>query len=172
MPARALIESVAAPYRTGRVRLEIEVAAPLAGGKGPPAGTVPDLPSSPEIVHGLGNLIENAFEFARTAVRVTIGHGREGLAVRIADDGPGFDPGLVGRLGEPYLSGGPQGRATGREGKDVHMGLGVFIAQRLLEESGATLGFANRAEGGAVVTVAWQPAALERLLARRNGSGE
>jgi two-component system, sensor histidine kinase RegB len=172
MPAKALIESVATPYQTGRAQLLIEVVAPAAG-KGP-ATTVPTplLPSRPEIVHGLGNLIENAFEFARSTVRVTIGYGRSGLTVSIADDGPGFDPGLVGRLGEPYLSGGPQGRAGGRDGKDVHMGLGVFIAQRLLEESGAALAFANRPEGGAEVTVAWQPAALDRLLAPRDGSEE
>jgi two-component system sensor histidine kinase RegB len=165
MPAKALVESVAAPYRTGRARLTIEVQ-PAA--TGPSDG--PLLPSTPEIVHGLGNLIENAFEFARTNVRVSI-RAEDGLSIAVCDDGRGFDPGLVGRLGEPYLSGGAQGRAGGRDGKDVHMGLGVFVAQTLLEQSGATLGFRNRAEGGAEVTVAWSPAALQQLLAGHEGSG-
>ena len=65
----------------------------------------------------------------------------------------------MGRLGEPYLSGGPQGR----EGKDVHMGLGVFIAQTLLGQSGASVLLRNAPHGGAVVTVSWSKAALHRL---------
>ncbi|MBX6320699.1 MAG: ActS/PrrB/RegB family redox-sensitive histidine kinase [Rhodospirillaceae bacterium] len=172
MPAEALIESVAAPYRTGRAQLVVQVEEAAGPGRPGAAESVPLLPSRPEIVHGLGNLIENAFEFAHTTVRVAIAQGRDGLSVRIADDGPGFDPGLVGRLGEPYLFAGSQGRRVEREGKDVHMGLGVFIAQRLLEQTGASLAFANRPEGGAEVTVVWSAAALARLLAPREENGE
>jgi two-component system sensor histidine kinase RegB len=35
------------------------------------------------------------------------------------------------------------------------MGLGIFIAVTLLERSGATLEFGNRAEGGATVRIRW-----------------
>jgi two-component system sensor histidine kinase RegB len=157
MPAKALIESVAEPFHTGRVRLAVEVE---------PAARAAQLPPRPDIVHGLGNLIENAFEFARTTVRVAIRSGGEDLVIDIADDGAGFDPGLIGRLGEPYLSGGPQGR----EGKDVHMGLGVFIAQTLLGQSGASVLFRNMAHGGAAVTVSWSRTALQSLY-QDSGSG-
>src|SRR5690606_11950857 len=157
MPAKALIESVAEPYRTGRIRLTVE-AEPGAQGV--------LLPPRPDIVHGLGNLIENAFEFARTSVRVAIRSAGGDLVIEIADDGAGFDPGLIARLGEPYLSGGPQGR----QGKDVHMGLGVFIAQTLLGQSGAALLFRNAPEGGATVTVSWSKAALSSL--GRDGGSE
>jgi two-component system sensor histidine kinase RegB len=159
MPARALIESVAGPWRTGMVHLAVAAE---------PGGAAAPLPATPEIVHGLGNLIENAFEFARTTVRVKLRQDAGALVVEIADDGPGFDPGLIARLGEPYLSGGAQGR----EGKEVHMGLGVFIAQTLLEQSGAALRFANAAEGGAAVTVSWSASALQGLLARHEGGSE
>jgi two-component system sensor histidine kinase RegB len=169
MPAKALVESVAEPYRIAGIGLAVAFAPGAEAGADAEPGGGPLLPSSPEIVHGLGNLVENAFEFARSTVRVTVTplHGR--LTVSIADDGPGIDPGLVGRLGEPYLSGGAQGRA-GKSG--VHMGLGVFIAQTLLEQSGATLAFRNRLQGGAEAIVSWDAAALERLLRQHDGSGQ
>jgi two-component system, sensor histidine kinase RegB len=59
----------------------------------------------------------------------------------------------LGRLGEPYLS--------TRAGASNHMGLGIFIAQSLLERSGADLIFDNLVEGGAHVVISWKRANLE-----------
>ena len=42
-----------------------------------------------------------------------------------------------------------------------HMGLGIFIAQSLLERTGAHLTFDNLAEGGAHVVISWNRANLE-----------
>jgi two-component system sensor histidine kinase RegB len=49
------------------------------------------------------------------------------------------------------------------------MGLGFFIANRLLERSGATVTLANRAapEHGAQVRVTWPRQALEAAASRR-----
>ena len=41
------------------------------------------------------------------------------------------------------------------------MGLGIFIAQTLLERTGAELSFSNRREGGAVVEIQWPRDMLE-----------
>jgi two-component system sensor histidine kinase RegB len=41
------------------------------------------------------------------------------------------------------------------------MGLGIFIAQSLLERSGADLTFDNLVEGGAHVVISWNRANLE-----------
>ena len=41
------------------------------------------------------------------------------------------------------------------------MGLGIFIAQSLLERSGAELAFDNLPEGGAHVAISWNRANLE-----------
>ena len=41
------------------------------------------------------------------------------------------------------------------------MGLGIFIAQSLLERSGAELTFDNLVEGGAHVVISWKRANLE-----------
>jgi len=60
------------------------------------------------------------------------------FACAVADDGPGFPAHLLGRLGEPYLS--------TRAGASNHMGLGIFIAQSLLERTGARVSFARRKE--------------------------
>jgi two-component system sensor histidine kinase RegB len=43
------------------------------------------------------------------------------------------------------------------------MGLGIFIAQSLLERSGARLVFDNLAEGGAHVAISWNRANLETV---------
>lgn len=161
LPISALVDAAATPHRTDRVRLVIDVAPAEADGEDGQGGGAldgtPVVPHSPEIVHGLGNLIQNATEFAASEVRIVIRWDEEHITVRILDDGPGFDPGLLDRLGEPYLSGGVEDR----DGKAIHMGLGVFIAQTLLERTGATLHFGNRAEGGAEVRVVWKRATLE-----------
>jgi two-component system, sensor histidine kinase RegB len=154
MPLAALIETAAAPYRVERVRLIID-AGPEADSPSRPA---PQAPHSPELVHGLGNLLQNAIEFAHSEVRVTVRWSDRRISLKIRDDGPGFAPGLLDHLGEPYLSGGEN---QGRIGTGEPMGLGVFIAQTLLGRTGAQLSFGNGQDGGAEVTIAWSRAALE-----------
>lgn len=153
MPLAALVETAAAPYRANRIRLVID-SQPEADtdGAGKPD---PQAPHSPELLHGLGNLLQNAIEFARAEVRVIVRWNDRHVRLVIRDDGPGFDPGLLDHLGEPYLSGGPQGR-TGES-----MGLGVFIAQILLGRTGARLSFGNGQNGGGEVTIVWNRTTLE-----------
>ncbi|HEV2300812.1 MAG TPA: ATP-binding protein, partial [Stellaceae bacterium] len=124
----ALVEAAGAIHpeqrRDPRVRL-------IFAATGDPAEAEPVVPRSPEIVHGLNNLIQNALQFARREVSVTTHWDVAAVSVEIADDGPGFAQSLINRLGEPYLS--------TRAGGSGHMGLGIFIAQSLLERSGARL---------------------------------
>jgi two-component system sensor histidine kinase RegB len=145
LPLDALVDAAAAPYRARGVGFRVELQPPA------PGTATPALPARPELLHGLGTLIENATQFARREVRVAIRWDATQMSIAILDDGPGFDPMMVDRLGEPYLSTGSQGR----QGDGEHMGLGVFIAQNLLERTGASLHFGNRPSGGAEVTVTW-----------------
>ena len=140
LPVAALIETAAAPYRRPEIRFRIET-----------QGDLPDLPASPELSHGLGTLLQNAFEFARHEVVARLAADERELKVTISDDGPGFDPALLGQLGEPYVSRGNDGR----DGQGEHMGLGVFIAVTLLGRTGALLHFGNRPAGGGEVVVSW-----------------
>lgn len=139
------IESAAAPYRRDPVALVLE-AADTDGT--PPSGEEPDLPYSPELMHGLGNILQNAIQFARETVEVRLHWDSETVLVEIQDDGPGYPPALLDSLGEPYLS--------GRTQRDGHMGLGIFIAKTLLGRTGASVEFGNAGEGGgARVTLRW-----------------
>jgi two-component system sensor histidine kinase RegB len=146
LPISALVEMAAAPYRNQGVRLILAIA-------GEPAGEEPLVRRSPEIMHGLNNLVQNAIQFAGREISITIFWDAATVTVEIDDDGPGFPLHLLGRLGEPYLS--------TRAGVTDHMGLGIFIAQSLLERSGARLVFDNLAEGGAHIAISWNRANLE-----------
>jgi two-component system, sensor histidine kinase RegB len=144
----ALVEAAGAPYRDRGIRLIFAAA-------GSPEDDEPQVRRSPEIIHGLNNLIQNAVQFARREVTVTTFWDRHRVAVEITDDGPGFMLHLLNRLGEPYLS--------SRSGAENHMGLGIFIAQSLLERSGARLTFENLDEGGAHVAISWNRPNLEAV---------
>lgn len=117
------------------------------------AGTEPQIRSAPEIIHGLGNLVQNAIQFATGTVSVTTGWTESEVRIDIADDGPGFSQTVLDRIGEPYIS--------SRRTRAGHMGLGIFIAQTLLERTGARLIFRNRRSGGAIVTAIWPRADIE-----------
>ena len=112
----------------------------------------PSVRRSPELVHGLGNIIQNAVQFARTGVVIETRWTESAIKIAVLDDGPGFPPAMLDRLGEPYMS--------SRRGGE-HMGLGVFIAQTLLGQTGAQIRFANRRVRGAQVDVTWNRSILE-----------
>jgi two-component system, sensor histidine kinase RegB len=113
----------------------------------------PRIRSAPEIIHGIGSLAQNAMQFAKSRVTVSTGWSDSQVRVTIVDDGPGFPPFVLDRIGEPYIS--------LRMMQEDHMGLGIFIAQTLLARTGAQLSFGNRQEGGAVVEIHWPRAAIE-----------
>jgi two-component system sensor histidine kinase RegB len=162
LPISALVEAAGTPYRAGGVRVIYATT--------DSTGEEPLVARSPEIMHGLGNLIQNAIQFAHREVTATIAWDRETVTVEIVDDGPGFAPHLLPRLGQPYLSsrnppfGAKSSGGRGGEAQHIgahHMGLGIFIAQTLLERTGARLDFANLPEGGAHIVLRWARAALE-----------
>ncbi|WP_295047556.1 ActS/PrrB/RegB family redox-sensitive histidine kinase [uncultured Paracoccus sp.] len=147
--------------RSAPLRTVLEDAAEPHAGRGPVVTINADGPQirrDPAVIHALRNLIQNAVDFAASRVTIDAQSGDGWLAVTIRDDGPGYSPALLARIGDPYLTskrGGPQ-----RDGYDG-MGLGLFIAKTLLERSGARLDFDNGGPG-AIVTVRWP---LDRIAA-------
>ena len=97
-------------------------------------------------------------QFAARDVTISAAWDERRVVISIVDDGPGFPPDLLSRLGEPYLT--TRWREKGEDGRAPEsaggLGLGVFIAKTLLERTGATLRFFNaRANGNASVEISW-----------------
>ncbi|MFQ5563271.1 MAG: ActS/PrrB/RegB family redox-sensitive histidine kinase [Parvularculaceae bacterium] len=133
------------------------------------AGQPPFVQRRPEIIYGLRNFIENAMAFALSEIRVVASVSENQLKVSVIDDGPGFSPEVLTRLGEPYITSRTHARtASGRKGG---MGLGFFIAKTLLERTGAEVVFDNRREPDGAVLGAWISASwpLEALMAEPAG---
>ena len=154
LPLSALIEEVVAPHRNFGVSINIDV---------PPAAPVGV--RNPAILYGLGNLLENAVDFAQERVEVTADWTGEDIAVVISDDGPGFAPEILDRIGEPYVRSSKRRRMNAGS-ETTGLGLGFFIAKTLLERTGATLDFQNRVfpDRGAVVKIRWGRSDFERPL--------
>lgn len=153
-----LVEDVVEPQRNFGVELLIDNAGETAE---------PICRRNPGILYGLGNLVENAIDFAKGHVRIETRWTKMEVRITIEDDGPGFQPDVLARLGEPYISTkGPDRRAKSDEGG---LGLGLFIAKTLLERSGATVAMANAAPPatGARIVVIWPRFLFER---GKNGS--
>jgi two-component system, sensor histidine kinase RegB len=157
MPLTALIEEVVAPHRNFGVAIAVNT----PGDRGrEPVGA-----RNPAILYGLGNLLENAVDFAANQVAVDVHWDELTVDVTITDDGPGFAPEIVGRIGEPYVtSRHHQPDDTSEE--STGLGLGFFIAKTLLERSGATLSFQNRPapDRGAIVRLSWSRSDFARPL--------
>ncbi len=159
LPISALVQASADRHLDERVELYLDAAPAHADDASAPVPE-PVFVRRPEIVHGIGNLIQNAVQFAASRVDVRVRWDGTFITVEIADDGPGFPAGLLERLGEPYIS-----MRTDSRG---HMGLGIFIARTLLQRSGAALGFENDPRGGARVKVVWRSDSADVIDEGRN----
>jgi len=146
MKLSTLIEETVAPHRDFGVDIKVRIAIAASA---EPVGT-----RNPAILYGVGNILENAVDFARNAVEVNAWWNNETVEIIVSDVGPGFAPDILKRIGQPYLSrrrGGDDAQQSGG------LGLGVFIARTLLERTGAKVSFTNRTfpDHGAVVQIVW-----------------
>jgi nitrogen fixation/metabolism regulation signal transduction histidine kinase len=98
----------------------------------------------------LHNLLKNALEAIRDTegaeIRVTTrNESRAGLhqiVLSVTDNGPGFSPGIMDNLFEPYVSTKPKGS-----------GLGLAIVKKIVEEHAGTISAENPESGGAQVVI-------------------
>ena len=158
VPLSALIEDAVAPHRHFGVALGVTLP--------PDRSDEPVGARNPAIRYGLGNLIENAVDFANKRVEILAQWTTEEVRITISDDGPGFAPEVLDRLGAPYVTHrrpGPREPDSDDDGA-FGLGLGFFIAKTLLERSGATLSLKNHMPPmhGATVTVVWNRKDFER----------
>jgi len=157
-PLTALIEEVVEPHRNFGIGIDVTV--PQIRDHEPMGAR------NPAILYGLGNLLENAVDFARERVVVGAQWSDETIEVTISDDGPGVAPEIMARIGEPYVTS-RKHKSNESDESAAGLGLGFFIAKTLLERSGATLNFENRSfpERGAIITLRWSRGDFERPMA-------
>lgn len=133
----------------------------------------PNVLRRPEVIHGLRNLIQNAVDYARSTVWVEAEWTDVRILIRIIDDGEGFPPQVIGRIGDPFVRQRRLDQDQAQRPQYEGMGLGLFIAKTLLERTGAELTFANATDpfltpeerperSGAVVEAIWP---ISRLVA-------
>jgi two-component system sensor histidine kinase RegB len=151
-----LVEEVVEPQRA--VGFDVRVS---AHGEGPePMGR-----RNPGVVYGLSNILDNATDFAESQVTVEASWTPHAVVIEIRDDGPGYAPDILLRVGEPYVttrSAAERTEADNDEGGGL--GLGLFIAKTLIERSGAELTLTNAAPPatGAVARIVWPRHAFEQ----------
>ena len=146
---REAMEEAAAPLRGLGAEVQV-ILEPT-----PDAPDTPVLQRRAEVIYALGNFVENAVDFARARVTITGAWTEDHLKITVIDDGPGFPPDILAKLGEPYV--------TTRRAEPGHggLGLGVFIAITLVERIGGVIKLDNAPAAGARVTMSLPRAGLE-----------
>jgi two-component system sensor histidine kinase RegB len=120
---------------------------------------------NPGLSHGLGNIIENAVDFAKSQVDIDVRWSDRRVQITVSDDGPGFPPEKLPRIGDPVLASSRDHNDRQRGDADKGLGLGLFIAKTLIERTGGQLHFANNPHRkGAVVSLSWSRSDVDQLL--------
>ena len=163
LPLGALLDDIAQEYRGGEVAIAVDVTSASEN------SAEPKVWRAPALLHGLANLIANAADFAQSNVRVRAEWDSKVLRVSVEDDGPGFAPDIMERIGEPYVTSRPGTYAPGETELEPAtafagqqgMGLGFFIAKTLIEQTRGSLRAMNLDNGGARVTARWPRGAID-----------
>ncbi|MBE9476623.1 MAG: ActS/PrrB/RegB family redox-sensitive histidine kinase [Proteobacteria bacterium] len=183
-PVTAIVREAAEPHENrgkeliflvnGKVETQVEKDTPF-------------VPRHPEIIHGLRNLVQNAVDFSSAIVLIDVTWDETSVRIMVGDDGAGYPPDLLDRIGDPFISKRKKQLHTDQTSAAYQgMGLGLFIAKTLLERSGAELTFANAASDltrisqrfdsldprlrGAIVDVRWNRADFEQNLEAVRGA--
>jgi two-component system sensor histidine kinase RegB len=141
LPLSKIIERAADPHKLPHISFFIQKEAP---------DPEPHFYVTPDLIHGLGNILQNAFQFASTKVRVTLRWNKDQIEAIIQDDGKGYPPAILPRMGEPQSA---DHKAESRKGEYKGMGLGVYIARTLLSQRQAKVHFYN--DEGACCLIQW-----------------
>lgn len=99
------------------------------------------------------NLLSNALEHGNpeTPVTVAVKGRRKEVAIAIHNDGVPIAPGMLGRIFDPMKR--RQGRDGRRPDTTPHLGLGLYIAERIVSAHGGTIDVVSAASEGTTFTV-------------------
>lgn len=132
-----ILDDIIAIHRMADVNIEV-VETPMDN------SDMPILHSNPAFLYALGNLINNAADFAQQKVVIELKWSSKFVIIHIADDGQGFSDEILSKLGEPFISTRGFVDKTQKIDKHYGMGLGFFIAKTVLERSGAQMLVGNK----------------------------
>ncbi len=103
------------------------------------------------------NLLSNAIKFSPSGSEITVSASYAvdaGISVSVSDHGPGIEPDLLRRLGEPFLQGNPSLSHSGQG-----TGLGLSICKRYMDLLGGELHIDSTVGSGTTATISF-PAQL------------
>jgi two-component system sensor histidine kinase RegB len=174
-PLASVLREAAEPHMGRGKQVEFTLSPGPGGGD-----RQPTILRRPEVIHGLRNLIQNAVDFSRTTVWIDGEWTDRTITLRIVDDGEGYPPQVIGRIGDPFVRSRRSTQDLARRPEYEGMGLGLFIAKTLLERTGAELSFANASDPfltpderpercGAIVELVWKTADLVAPLGSKLG---
>jgi nitrogen fixation/metabolism regulation signal transduction histidine kinase len=87
--------------------------------------------------------LDQAHVFVKTMIAGVEGSdSSDAVSFVVSDNGPGFDPQMLVRVFEPYVTTKPTGT-----------GLGLAIVKKIIEEHGGRIDVSNRREGGARISI-------------------
>jgi signal transduction histidine kinase len=140
---RPLLEATLALLRNQLMALKVEALLEVEPG-------VPEIEmNTNQVTQVFVNLVNNAAQAIATSgrpgrVRVTVRPWLDGIAVSVADDGPGIPEELAARVFEPFFTTKPEGQGTG---------LGLSICQGIIKEHGGRITLDPGPGVGATFTV-------------------
>jgi two-component system, OmpR family, sensor kinase len=142
VPVAEMLEAIAVRFRTrasdqGR---EIEVRAPRS---------LTVLADRRRLEQALSNLVENALRHGKGKVVIEASAGTDPFELRVADQGPGFEPSFLARAFDRFSRVDTTSTTTGA-------GLGLAIVAAVAEAHGGHAEASNPPTGGALVTLALQ----------------
>jgi two-component system sensor histidine kinase RegB len=146
MSLSQLLDEVCEPHRGDQIIINTDVSCA-------PGAEILEIRRLPEVLHGLTAFVENAVDFAESSVEITAYYDAQRLVIEVRDDGPGFSPDVIAKLGQPYVT--TRSHGEGSRSSHMGMGLGFFIAKTLLERTGAQVEFRNARRGGALISARW-----------------
>lgn len=139
MAAGELLDETLAGMRDAdRDRVEVQFAADVE------AATL--LAPRQALAQSLRGLVQNALDAsaADEPVACSLQQQDHNLQIIIRDEGPGMPPGVLARAGDPFFT-------TKEPGQG--MGLGLFLARKVIERLGGTLTLDSQPQAGTTVTV-------------------
>lgn len=142
-PLQPLLESVLALLKNEMMALKVETALFVES-------NIPDIEMNPnQIKQVFVNLLNNAAQAIASTGRsghitVTAKRWLDGVAVSVADDGPGIPDELLPRVFEPFFTTKTEGEGTG---------LGLSICQGIIKEHGGRITLESSVGVGATFTV-------------------